>query len=447
MSSDAAGGDAVIRIENVGKFYAIYGKPQDRLKQAFWRGRRNFFTPFWALRNVTFEVRRGESVGVVGRNGSGKSTLLQIIAGTLAPTEGEVRVRGRLAALLELGSGFNPEFSGRENVLLNASILGLSRREIDARFPDIAAFADIGQYIDQPVKTYSSGMFARLAFAVAVSVDPDILLVDEILAVGDIGFQQKCVARMRGMRERGLTLIYVSHSPDSVKSVCQKALFLHAGQPMFFGPADQTVDLYLSHVREQSNREALEAQGELSAPVAFQSNVPGQMRYGTGHVQIQRVELRDAAGRPCRTFGFGEPITLEASFKSHIDTENLSVSFLVRDTTGIDLMGTTTYDEHVRLPRLRPGETATVRFTFSNILRRGSFGISLAVHRVSQRDYSDNVLFDQVDGCMAFNIEPDFNRPIHYKFHNPCEIECFMGEGDGAVPGSAGGLARKMGGE
>ncbi|MCS7352481.1 MAG: ABC transporter ATP-binding protein, partial [Thermoflexus sp.] len=178
------------------------------------------------MRNVSFEVRRGETVGIIGRNGSGKSTLLQIIAGTLAPTEGEVQVKGRVAALLELGSGFNPEFTGRENVYLNGAILGLSREEIDARFDDIAAFADIGEFIDQPVKVYSSGMYARLAFAVAVSLDPDILIVDEILAVGDLALQQRCATRLRQLRDNGLTLLYVSHSPDAIKSICQKALLL-----------------------------------------------------------------------------------------------------------------------------------------------------------------------------------------------------------------------------
>ena len=217
MSSDAKSSsvmkreDVVIRIEQAGKCYHMYDKPQDRLKQALLRWNRTYFREFWAVRGVSLEMQRGEAVGIVGRNGSGKSTLLQMIAGTLAPTEGRVQVAGRIAALLELGSGFNPEFTGRENVYLNGTILGLSTREIDERFDAIAGFADIGTFIDQPVKTYSSGMMVRLAFAVQVQVSPDILIVDEALAVGDALFQKRCFQRLEELRSQGVTLLFVSH--------------------------------------------------------------------------------------------------------------------------------------------------------------------------------------------------------------------------------------------
>jgi lipopolysaccharide transport system ATP-binding protein len=415
--------EPVIEARDLGKLYPIYARPQDRLKQALFRGRRRFYTPFWALRNVSFEVARGESVGIVGRNGSGKTTLLQIIAGTLAPSEGEVRVRGRVAALLQLGSGFNPQFTGRENVFLNGSILGIPRAEMERRFDEIAAFAEIGEHIDQPVRTYSSGMYARLAFAVAISVEPDVLIVDEILSVGDVGFQQKCVARLRQLREAGLTLLFVSHSPDAVRSTCQKALFLADGAPRAFGPAEQVVNAYLKHVRTQTNAEALEREAKLGPARPFRAEVPGRLRYGTGHVQIEEVELLDARGEPCRSFPFGDAVTIEARLRSEIDVEHLSVSFLVRDATGVDLLGTTSFDEGVKIPALAAGGRAAVRFTFTNVLRKGSFGVSLAVHRVSRSDYSDNVLFDQVDGCAAFAVTPNPARPIHYKFHVPVNVE------------------------
>ena len=415
--------EPVIHARDLGKLYPIYAKPQDRLKQAFFRGRRRFFTPFWALRNVSFEVARGESVGIVGRNGSGKTTLLQIIAGTLAPTEGEVRVRGRVAALLQLGSGFNPQFTGRENVFLNGSILGIPRAEMERKFDEIAAFAEIGEHIDQPVKTYSSGMYARLAFAVAISVEPDVLIVDEILSVGDVGFQQKCVARLRQLREAGLTLLFVSHSPDAVRSTCQKALFLAEGAPRAFGPAEQVVNAYLKYVRTQTNAEALDREAKLGKAIPFRTEVPGKLRYGTGHVQLEEVELLDARGEPCRSFGFGDAVTIEARIRSFVDAENLSLSFLVRDATGVDLLGTTSFDEGVKFPALGENDAATIRITFMNVLRKGSFGVSLAVHRVSRSDYSDNVLFDQVDGCAAFSVVPNPARPIHYKFHVPVKIE------------------------
>jgi lipopolysaccharide transport system ATP-binding protein len=415
--------EPVISARNLGKLYHVYARPQDRLKQALFRWRRaKFYKDFWALRGVSFDVSRGEAVGILGRNGAGKSTLLQIIAGTMAPTEGEVAVRGRVAAMLQLGSGFNPEFTGRENVFLGGAILGITRREMEDRFDEIAAFADIGSFIDQPIKTYSSGMSARLAFAVSFSVAPDLLIVDEILAVGDIGFQQKCIARLRQLRDNGLTMLFVSHSPDAVRSICQKGLFLIEGQPAFYGPAEKATNLYLSYIREQTNREALKEQVDLTKPVPFENQVPGQLRYGTGHVQIQDVQVLNKAGEPCRAFRLGETVTVEATLAAKIDTADLSVSFLVRDMTGIDLMGTTTFDEKAAAPRLRAGQRTKVRFEFENKLRIGSYGVCLAVTRVSRRDYSDVVLFDQVDGCAAFVVVQDPERPVHYKFYQPVSV-------------------------
>ncbi len=430
----------VISVHNVGKLYHVYARPQDRLKQALLRWKKQYYKDFWALRGVSFDVARGEAVGILGRNGAGKSTLLQIIAGTMAPTEGEVGVRGRVAAMLQLGSGFNPEFTGRENVFLGGAILGITRREMEDRFDDIASFADIGSFIDQPIKTYSSGMAARLAFAVSFSVNPDVLIVDEILAVGDIGFQQKCVARLRQLRDNGLTMLFVSHSPDAVRSICQKALFLIEGQPAYFGQAERATDLYLSFIREQTNKDALKEQTDLTKPVPFSNQVPGQLRYGTGHVQIQRVEVFNKAGEPCRAFQLGETITLEATLEAKIDdARDYSVSFLVRDMTGVDLMGSATCDEKAIPPRLSKGQQARVRFSFQNSLRVGTYGICLAVTRVSRRDYSDAVLFDQVDGCAAFVVVQNPDRPVHYKFHQPVSASW-----EGPLNGSMNGPTTKV---
>lgn len=418
----AAQPEVVISVRNLGKCYHIYDRPQDRLKQALLRWRRTYFREFWAVRNVSFEVRRGQALGVIGRNGSGKSTLLQIIAGTLMPTEGQVEVRGRLSALLELGSGFNAEFTGRENVYLQGAIMGIPRRVMEEKFDQIAAFADIGQFIDQPVKTYSSGMHARLAFSVSVAIDPEILIVDEILAVGDIGFQQRCLARLRTMREKGLTLLFVSHSPDSVKSICDSGLVLVEGQPIYYGPAEPAMNQYLRHIREQANQDALIAEARLRETVKFRTAIPGQMRYGTGHVQIEAVRVLNKAGEPARAFGFREPVVVEATLVAQVDMKDISVSFLARDQTGVDLVGTTTFDEAVKLPPMKSGQRVRVRFEFENILRPGNFGVCLAVTRVSARDYSDNVLLDQVDGCAAFMVVGRADRPIHYKFHHPITI-------------------------
>lgn len=242
-----------IKVENLSKCYQIYDQPRDRLKQfivprlqrSFGQSSRQYFREFWALKDVSFEVKRGETVGIIGRNGSGKSTLLQMICGTLNPTGGSIQTHGRIAALLELGSGFNPEFSGRENVFMNGAVLGLSREEIDRRFDSIAAFADIGNFIDQPVKTYSSGMMVRLAFAVQAQVSPDILIVDEALAVGDAKFQAKCFERLRQLKEEGTSILLVTHSSEQIVTHCSKAILLDAGVPVEYGEPRHVVNRYM----------------------------------------------------------------------------------------------------------------------------------------------------------------------------------------------------------
>src|SRR5262249_1944477 len=237
----------------VGKVYRLYDRPQDRLKHMlFSRIGRSYGREFWALRDVSFDVRRGDVLGIIGRNGSGKSTLLQIMAGILQPAAGEVRLWGRVAVLLELGSGFNPDCTGRENVLMNGAILGLSRAEIERRLDEIAAFADIGEFIDQPVKTYSSGMFVRLAFSVTTSLDADVLLIDEALAVGDVFFRQKCYQRLGALRARGVSIVLVSHALNEVEQFCQQALLLQAGRVVFQGSASEAVKRY--YLVEQDSR-------------------------------------------------------------------------------------------------------------------------------------------------------------------------------------------------
>ncbi|RQU63256.1 ABC transporter ATP-binding protein [Burkholderia cenocepacia] len=237
--------ESAINVSHVSKCYNIYEKPRDRLLQMLHRGRKTLYREFWALNDISFTVAPGETVGIVGRNGSGKSTLLQIIAGTLTPTTGDVTTNGRVAALLELGSGFNTEFSGRENVYLNGSLLGLTKEEIDSRFDSIAAFADIGRFIDQPVKTYSSGMIVRLAFAVQAQIDPAILIVDEALAVGDAKFQAKCFDRLRQLKDNGTSILLVTHSSEQVVMHCSRAILLDAGQKVFEGQPRETVNRYL----------------------------------------------------------------------------------------------------------------------------------------------------------------------------------------------------------
>jgi len=415
--------NVAISLDNVSKAYPSWPKPSERFWSLFGRNR-PIRDPLWALKGVTLEITKGMSLGVVGRNGAGKSTLMQLIAGTVAPTSGSVYVDGRVSPLLELGAGFNPEFTGWENAELSGAILGLSPQELNRKLNSIAAFADIGSSIGKPVKTYSSGMFARLAFAVAVHVEPDILLVDEILSVGDLGFQQRCLTRLREMRERGLTLLFVSHSPDAIKSVCTHAIFLQQGRVAHFGTADDTVHRYLAFMQEETSREQLVLESGWGKTME-RNSILSTLRHGTGHVQIKRVEIYRASGEATRAFVLGETIILELEIESAIDVVDLSVSFVVRDGTGVDIFGTTTFDERVHLPRMRTGETQKVQFEFSNTLRPGNYGVGIAVNRVTRRDYTDNIVLDQADGASGFVVLQNEDRPVHYKVHQETKVRVF----------------------
>ena len=355
MSSELA-----ISIENVSKSYTIFERPEDRLKQILWRGRRKFYRDFWALQDISFEVAKGETVGIVGRNGAGKSTLLQIICGTLTPTTGQVFRRGRLSALLELGSGFNPEFTGRENVYLGASILGLNREEIDARFPLIQAFADIGDFIDSPVKHLSSGMFARLAFSVAIHVEPEILIVDEILAVGDLAFQRRCLSKFYQIRDGGCTILFVSHDQYQVKSICQRALYLDRGQQKIFGPAGKVIDQYVvdmeaseAVVKTPTTTPTVDSLEKTPNPGANdeRASAPDERppsetpSYSNSEIfRITSVELLDASDAPINEVSTGQTIKLRTYFKA-ISSEiprKISFVFNLYRHDDLYLCGTTT---------------------------------------------------------------------------------------------------------
>ncbi len=420
MSSDS---QPLIEIHDVVKTFEIIDRPRTHLRKALFGGAAHRGPTFTALQGVSFEVGRGESVGILGMNGSGKSTLLQIIAGTMEPTSGSVAVRGRVSALLELGSGFNPEFSGRDNVYLAASILGLGRAEIESRLDDILGFADIGEFIDQPVKVYSSGMYARLAFSVAIAVDPEILIVDEILSVGDIAFQQRCVSRMRKMREAGLTLLYVSHSVDSVKSVCQRAILLERGRKTMDGIAERTVDYYLERMRNKMNEERITLHEHVEVPVELapaEAETPQRRILGA---IVESVRVLDDTGSEQSAFFFAEHVTVEVSILAQVDSPDLSVSFLVRDGTGIDITGTTSFEECVRIPMVQAGGRVSVRFRFENVLRHGGYGVSAAVVRVRMRDLSDAIALHQIDAAASFQSIGRDTRPVHYKVFVPTSVE------------------------
>lgn len=373
MSSETA-----LRVENLGKCYHIYDKPQDRLKQMLWRGRRRFYREFWALRDVGLEVRHGETLGLIGRNGSGKSTLLQLVCGTLSPTTGSLDVQGRIGALLELGAGFNPEFTGRENVYLNAAILGMAKPVIDRRFDAIAAFADIGDFIEQPVKTYSSGMQVRLAFAVAIHIDPDILIIDEALSVGDLFFQLKCFLKFQELQKAGKTIVFVSHDVNVIKRYCSRAIVLERGQVVFEGSPNDAVNRYTRILFPEGQPVA--PQQIAAAPTSDESLIATsdkEYRYGSGDGEIHSITLSNAQGRSTLVFTTGERMTVafRATAKRFIDAPILAMT--IKDAKGQEVYVTNTHYQGVAIGPLPAGDEVEISFVQELRLIPNTYFVSL----------------------------------------------------------------------
>ncbi|HKR78249.1 MAG TPA: ABC transporter ATP-binding protein [Nitrospira sp.] len=383
-----------IRVENLSKCYQLYDKPQDRLRQTIYPRvqkmlgvqPKNYATEFWALKNVSFEVKRGGSVGIIGSNGSGKSTLLQLISGTLDATAGKIDVRGRVGALLELGAGFNPEFTGRENVHMAASLYGLSKRAIDERFDRIAAFADIGQFIEQPIKTYSSGMFVRLAFAVIAHIDADILVVDEALAVGDAVFTQKCMRFIRRFQRQG-TLLFVSHDISAVQNLCETVIWLAQGEIQQIGPAKHVAESYLQYCLQQTYGKEVDLVStevdqtvekttvpsrnndspilDYESQAVVERNLTTARGWKTGVAEIVDVTLSHAEGGTGHMLVGGERVRITVRAKAYQRVECPILGFLVRDRLGQDLFGENTLPFTTVQPRpMQPGQEIVGSFVF-----------------------------------------------------------------------------------
>jgi lipopolysaccharide transport system ATP-binding protein len=420
--------DIAIRVESIFKCYQVYAKPHDRLKQAvlphaqrvLGRPPRRYFDEFWALRGLSFEVARGQTVGIIGRNGSGKSTLLQIVCGTLAPTAGRIDVDGRVAALLELGSGFNPEFTGRENVYLNGSVLGLAPEQIDARFEDIELFADIGEFIDQPVKTYSSGMVVRLAFAVIAHVDADILVIDEALAVGDAVFTQKCMRFLRAFKEHG-TILFVSHDASSILNLCDRAVWIHQGEMRMQGTAQEVSNAYLEFTAQEVYGDALKlhaikaSRGEPDkdpAPLPpspaqddthleFFDNIANSDGWESGAARIESVEMHDASGANGTTFRGGERVHLRIRAKCDKPLGSPIIGFFVKDRLGQSLFGDNTYSHQPALAVVS-GTVLEAVFTFRlPMLPNGSYSMTVAI---ADGDPYDHVQHHWLHDALAINV-------------------------------------------
>lgn len=409
MSSDAC---ASVSVRGLSKCYCVYDKPSDRLKQMLFRGRRRYYREFWALQNVSFDLTPGQTLGVIGRNGSGKSTLLQMLCSTLSPTCGEVRIKGRTAALLELGSGFNPEFTGRENVFMNAALLGLTPEEVTARFQDIVDFADIGEHIDQPVKTYSSGMYVRLAFAIIAHVDADILVIDEALAVGDAFFTQKCMRFLRQFQKTG-TLLFVSHDTHSVIGLCTRAIWLEKGTVVADGRPKEVCERYLEAFYEAQQGKSTttafrappaavpqpEVMKDQRLEVVNQSDLRNDLRvfkfnlegssFGLGGAQITGVELLDRQRNPLSWIVGGEIIILGVVVDVHEPLDSPIIGFLVKDRLGQAIFGDNTYLSYVDQPvACAKGGKLRAEFIFSMpILPAGTYSITVAVANGTQQEH------------------------------------------------------------
>jgi ABC-type polysaccharide/polyol phosphate transport system ATPase subunit len=418
----------IIQFRSVSKNYPIYSSPSARLKELLCLNRVSFHHDFSALDDVSFEIQRGETFCIVGENGSGKSTLLQIVANILHPSKGDVTVDGRVAALLELGTGFNQEFTGRQNVYMNAAILGLSRAEIDAKFSQIEEFAEIGEFIDQPVKTYSSGMGVRLAFAVAIHVEPEILLVDEALSVGDIYFRQRCMRKVHEMRDAGVTILFVSHAIAEVKALGDRTMWLEAGRIKDIGNTDTVVTRYMAAMSEKdtvylatAHRKVQEAPRETVKAPEVVDTIPNiDHRFGDGRAEVTGIAVLDAAGHPIYLLEPSSNIVVRISVRAIEDIRLPIVGFMMRNHLGLDFAGTNTAREAFDLPPMAAGDIYTVDFhTQIPELYPSTFSFSPAIADGTLHAYRT---CDWVDNAIVLQMGPA-DGEVYGHIHLPCRVE------------------------
>ena len=408
--------EIAISLNNVSKCYKRYNRPVDRLKELFLPGK-SHAEDFWALRDINMEVPEGETLGIIGQNGSGKSTLLQIIAGTLTPTTGELRVNGRVSALLELGSGFNPEFTGRQNVFFNGRILGLSREEIEAKFDDIAAFAEIGDFLDQPVKTYSSGMVVRLAFAVVANTEPKILIVDEALAVGDARFQARCMKRIRHLKEQGVTILFVSHDCSSVKMLCQRAALMSYGKILKIDNPKDVVNHYIALLSSVSTEKEAEAITSRTTDTGLLSNITDREihRHGNQFAVLDYVKITDLDNREIKNkLETGSLFNIVVGLEAKAELSDLVIGLSIRNLMGVVIYGTNTHLMHIKLPKLNSLQKLTAIFQIPCYLNKGVYTLTVGLHSEEgiSYDWMDEVLIIEVENSSICDGLVDLNARI-----------------------------------
>ncbi|GAP07540.1 ABC-type polysaccharide/polyol phosphate transport system, ATPase component [Anaerolinea thermolimosa] len=401
--------DEVLHLENISKAYRLYNRQIERLKTLFltpFTGK-EYARIFWALRDINLSVRRGEVLGVIGVNGSGKSTLLQIMAGTLTPTTGRLERRGRLTALLELGAGFHPEFTGRENVYLSGVTLGISEQEMRHRFDEIVAFSGIEDFIDQPVKLYSSGMYVRLAFSIATCVDPEILVVDEALAVGDAGFVMKCMNRMRDLHEKGTAIVLVTHDVQTVRTLCDRAMWLSHGEMRMLGSPMEVTSQYVQMLWEAQTQSPtqIDNTSPLQADENGWVNLEGRsdlIRWGNGSMRIEAFRVKTRRG-PTFIMENGELVEISLRLRAleNIPAGANGAGINLRNLKGLEIITATTYDEGQTFPALQNGQVMEVSFRFENILAPGDYGLGI---NLENRAHSKPQYFDFVENAAFLKV-------------------------------------------
>ncbi len=403
--------DIAISVKNISKSYRMYPSPKEKLKELLHPFGKKYHKEFWALKDISFDIKKGECVGIIGRNGSGKSTLLQIICGVLQPTTGEATVRGRISALLELGAGFNREFSGRDNVYMNGALMGISKDEMDEKFESIANFADIGDFIEQPAKTYSSGMYVRLAFACAVNVEPDILIVDEALAVGDMNFQAKCYKKFQEFQESGQTILFVTHSIDNVIRYCNKGILLSDGNKLVEDTPKEAVDSYKRLMADCYKQESPTTAAKVNArklETVYKYNFSinkDALIYGNMKAEIVDFGIFDKAGKPAQKLFGGEACYVKMKVKFNEAIENPIFAYTIKDIKGLELTGTNSNYKNISTSVFKENHVVEIEFSQILNLQTGIYALSLGCTNFEADNF---VVYHRVYDIILFEvINPD----------------------------------------
>ena len=430
--------EIAIKVDNVSKLYKLYNNPMDRLKESLGLSKKQAYKEHFALHEVSFDIKKGETVGIIGTNGSGKSTILKIITGVLNPTHGNLEINGRISALLELGAGFNMEYTGVENVYLNGAMIGFSKEEIDAKLDAILEFADIGDFVYQPVKTYSSGMFVRLAFAVAINIEPEILIVDEALSVGDVFFQNKCYRKFEEFKEQGKTILFVSHDLGSISKYCDRVILLNKGHKLGEGAPGPIIDLYKKVLVDQleddttevktveledTNKQVTERLAKQSEDVEWKQNLlinPDYQEYGDKGVEIADFTLVDNQGVYTSTLLKNKRFQVKVKIRANKDVEDPIVAFTIRDLRGTDITGTNTMYEHADIGPLRKGEERIITFTQNLDIQGGEYLLSIGCTRYESDGFQ---VYHRLYDVCSLTIVSDKNTVGVFDMNSKVSVE------------------------